>query len=86
MEIRRVRPQGQSSPRLHRHSEWCLHQYRTRFPRPMAAREYQYARRVWHRPSDGGAYVLCRGLPMADAGQHAGTGRLAGWLAGCSWR
>lgn len=23
---------------------------------------------MWHRPSDGGAYVLCRGLPLPDAG------------------
>ena len=31
-----------------------------------AAREYQYARRVWHRPADGGCYVVCRGLALPD--------------------
>lgn len=36
LEIKRVKPQDQSAcQRLHKHSEWCLHQYRSRFPRPM---------------------------------------------------
>jgi hypothetical protein len=68
LDIRRVQPASQAGGRLHKHTEWCLHAYRSRFPRPMAAREYQYARRVWHRPSDGGCYVLCRGLALPDAG------------------
>lgn len=75
LEIRRVKPSSQPG-RLHKHTEWCLHQYRSRFPRPLAAREYQYARRVWHRPSDGGCYVICRGLPLPDAGGRAGGGAL----------
>ena len=140
LEIRRVKP-GSQPGRLHRHSEWALHSYLSRFPRPLvggwwggcrgkgwwwwwcrrggawlngrtgsaarpgvlpflhmhsccstctaalpppallptpppthslqAAREYQYARRVWHRPADGGCYVLCRGMPLPDAGAAA---------------
>jgi hypothetical protein len=30
------------------------------FPKPMASRSYIYARRVWHRPSDGGCYCLSK--------------------------
>lgn len=39
-------------------------QYRCRYPTPLAAREYVYARRVWDR-SDGGCYVVSRacGVP-----------------------
>lgn len=44
--------------RLSKHSEWCLHKYVSKFPRPMAARQYVYARRVWHRPCDGGCYAI----------------------------
>lgn len=40
----------------------------------MAAREYTYARRVWHRPSDGGCYAICRSLgPGAAALAAAGA-------------
>lgn len=41
-------------------SESCLHRYVSRFPGPMASREYSYARRVWHREADDGCYVICR--------------------------
>ena len=78
LEIRRVRPASQPG-RLRKHTEWCLHQYRSRFPRPLAAREYQYARRVWHRPCDGGCYVVCRGLPLPDAGE-ARCRQAGAWL------
>lgn len=40
---------------------------RFRFPKPMAPRDYVYARRVWGRPCDGGAYVVCRACPRPEA-------------------
>lgn len=36
------------------------------FPKPMASRSYIYARRVWHRPSDGGCYCLARSCVYPD--------------------
>lgn len=60
--IKRVLPPGAS--RLSKHAESCLHKYTSRFPRPMAPREYNYARRVWHRPSDGGCYVICKAMNL----------------------
>ena len=38
-----------------------------------AARVYGYTRRVWHRPSDGGCYMVCRSanLPPAATGTRA---------------
>ncbi len=33
---------------------------RSRFPAPMAQREYVYARRVWAKADDGGCYVVCK--------------------------
>ncbi len=33
---------------------------RTRFPPPMAQREYVFARRVWHKADDGGCYCVSR--------------------------
>ncbi|KAL6778116.1 hypothetical protein ACKKBG_A16975 [Auxenochlorella protothecoides x Auxenochlorella symbiontica] len=47
--------------------ESCLQKYRSRFPRPMASREYHYARRVWDRPADGGCYALCRDVELPGA-------------------
>lgn len=38
----------------------CLQKFRTKFPRPMASREYHYARRVWPRTVDGGCYAINR--------------------------
>ncbi|KAK9805498.1 hypothetical protein WJX72_001542 [[Myrmecia] bisecta] len=46
------------------HGESKLAQYRAKFPRPMAARDYIYGRRVWGRPSDGGCYVVNVGLDL----------------------
>jgi hypothetical protein len=76
---------GQSSSSRHP-SESCMHRYVSRFPRPMAAREYRYARRVWHRPSDGGCYVVCRSCDFppqsrCDA-QEGGRGGAAAAAAG----
>eukprot|EP00798_Chlamydomonas_sp_ICE-L_P002762 gene2762-12633_t len=52
---------------------------RTKFPPPMAQREYVYARRVWRKPDDGGCYIVtlagahpapppagCRSLLVSD--------------------
>lgn len=41
-----------------------------------AARVYSYARRVWHRPNDGGCYMICRatklpGRKLAPPRMHA---------------
>ena len=36
---------------------------RTRFPPPMAQREYVYARRVWYKPDDGGCYCISKNCP-----------------------
>lgn len=36
---------------------------RCRFPPPMAARDYVYARRVWAKPDDGGCYIVSRSTP-----------------------
>jgi hypothetical protein len=37
------------------------------FPKPMASRSYIYARRVWHRPSDGGCYCLSKACSFESA-------------------
>lgn len=60
----------QQQQHVSRHAESCIHQYISRFPRPMAPREYTYARRVWNRPSDGGCYVIAR---HADGLNNEGT-------------
>ncbi|KAF5838230.1 hypothetical protein DUNSADRAFT_3210 [Dunaliella salina] len=41
----------------------CYMYSRTRFPPPMAARQYIYARRVWLKTDDGGCYVVSRAAP-----------------------
>ena len=33
---------------------------RTKFPPPMASREYTYVRRCWSKPDDGGCYCISR--------------------------
>jgi hypothetical protein len=58
-----------AAARAARHAESCVHAYLSRFPRPMAPRRYLYARRVWHRPADGGCFAICRGCaPPPGAG------------------
>jgi hypothetical protein len=73
VEVRRVAPAGEARPS--RHAESCLHRYISRFPRPMAPREYAYARRVWHRPADGGCYAICRDCDLPDDGAAGGGAR-----------
>jgi hypothetical protein len=55
---------------------------KTRFPPPMASREYVYARRVWHKPDDGGCYCLTRvcdhEAPPALGGRVVRCGRTDG--------
>ena len=43
--------------------------HRVRYPRPMADREYVYARRVWHRQADGGAYIINTAAKHPEAPQ-----------------
>ena len=39
LDIRRCPPTGHpAGAHVHKHSEWCLHQYRSRFPRPLVRR------------------------------------------------
>lgn len=58
-------PPGET--RVYKHSESCMHRYISRFPRPLSGRMYEYARRVWTRPSDGGCYAICRQCPLPSA-------------------
>eukprot|EP00878_Enallax_costatus_P021596 GHUV01022880.1.p1 GENE.GHUV01022880.1~~GHUV01022880.1.p1 ORF type:complete len:550 (+),score=197.63 GHUV01022880.1:1412-3061(+) len=54
-----------SSPEVLPHENGIL-QALVQFPKPMASRSYMYARRVWHRPSDGGCYCLSKSCYYAD--------------------
>ncbi|KAK9820651.1 hypothetical protein WJX81_006833 [Elliptochloris bilobata] len=47
--------------------------FRARWPRPMASREYVYARRVWPRPSEGGCYSVSRACDHTVAPQPRGV-------------
>lgn len=58
---------------------------RSRFPTPMAQREYLYARRVWSKADDGGCYMVSRGMtthpcPPATSGR---TVRVTDFVSGC---
>ena len=64
-----LRPIPEGCSRASRHAESCVHSFLSKFPVPMAARRYDYARRVWHRPSDGGCYVVCRSCDVAEEEQ-----------------
>lgn len=55
-------PPGET--RVSKHSESCMHRYICRFPRPLSGRNYEYARRVWTRPSDGGCYAICKACTL----------------------
>ena len=46
---------------------------RTRWPRPLAARKYVYARRVWPRAGDGGCYSVSRACGHRAAPQARGV-------------
>lgn len=59
---RREMPPGES--RISKHAESCLQRYVSRFPRPLSARRYEYARRVWTRPSDGGCYAISKSCSL----------------------
>ena len=37
---------------------------RAKWPRPLASREYLYARRVWDRPADGGCYCVAAAVDV----------------------
>ncbi|GAB4816531.1 hypothetical protein N2152v2_003577 [Parachlorella kessleri] len=81
MEIQRVKPPSAAHHPPH-NSECSLHRFRCRFPMPMAPRVYNYARRVWHRPADGGCYAICRTTQLPDTvGRGGGGGGGFGWPA-----
>lgn len=63
LEVLRPTPAG--CTRASRHAESCLHSYLSKFPGPLASRRYNYARRVWHRPSDGGCYSIAQCCEIA---------------------
>lgn len=65
LEILRPIPDGCS--RASRHAESCLQSYLSKFPGPLASRRYNYARRVWHRPSDGGCYSIAQHCEISPA-------------------
>lgn len=65
--VHRAIPPG--CTRASRHSESCMHSYISKFPRPMAPRRYDYARRVWHRPADGGCYAICQSCDVSEVVQ-----------------
>jgi len=62
-------PPGES--RISKHAESCMHRYVSRFPRPLSGRTYEYARRVWTRPSDGGCYAICKSCDLPSGDQPA---------------
>jgi hypothetical protein len=64
LEVLRPTPAGCS--RASRHAESCLHSYLSKFPGPLASRRYNYARRVWHRPSDGGCYTIAQSCEISS--------------------
>ncbi len=55
-------PPGET--RISKHSESCMQRYICRFPRPLSGRSYEFARRVWTRPDDGGCYAICKSCPL----------------------
>ncbi len=55
-------PPGET--RISKHSESCMQRYICRFPRPLSGRSYEFARRVWTRPHDGGCYAICKSCPL----------------------
>ena len=63
------RPTPPGCSRASRHSESCMHSYISKFPRPMTSRRYDYARRVWHRPADGGCYAICQSCEVPEVAE-----------------
>jgi hypothetical protein len=75
LEVLRPTPEGCS--RASRHAESCLHSYLSKFPGPLASRRYNYARRVWHRPSDGGCYTIAQGCEITSDAINAAAAHSA---------
>jgi hypothetical protein len=80
LEVLRPTPAG--CTRASRHAESCLHSYLSKFPGPLASRRYNYARRVWHRPSDGGCYVISQHCGITDEALTAAASSSASALDG----
>ncbi len=58
------------------HALSCVQQYRCRYPAPMAARQYVYARRVWRRPRDGAYYIISHACAPPACGLAVNNGRV----------
>jgi len=78
--VERELPAG--SVRLSRHAESCLHRYISRFPRPLSPRTYEYARRVWTRPSDGGCYAISKSCDLPTKGPQKYV-QVKEYISGC---
>ena len=66
------------------HGESGMMYARVSFPKPMAARTYVYARRVWPRPCDGGCYCLAKSSSHPAAPKVSGRGVLVqDYVSGC---
>ncbi|KAG2442268.1 hypothetical protein HXX76_002355 [Chlamydomonas incerta] len=57
---------------------------RTKFPPPMASREYTYVRRCWAKPDDGGSYCISRACVACPPAGVAGgrTVRVTDFVSG----
>ena len=78
--VERDLPPGVS--RQSRHAESCLHRYISKFPTPLGARKYEYARRVWNRPSDGGCYAISKSCELPSPGPNRYV-QVKEYISGC---
>eukprot|EP00890_Picochlorum_soloecismus_P005170 jgi/Picsp_1/5654/NSC_03013-R1_lipid-binding start domain-containing protein len=78
--VERDLPPGVS--RQSRHAESCLHRYISKFPTPLGARKYEYARRVWNRPSDGGCYAISKSCELPSPGPNKYV-QVKEYISGC---
>jgi hypothetical protein len=78
--VERDLPPGVS--RQSRHAESCLHRYISKFPTPLGARKYEYARRVWNRPSDGGCYAISKSCELPSPGPNKYV-KVKEYISGC---
>lgn len=82
--VERDKPDGSS--RVSRHAESCLHRYISKFPRPLSARSYEYARRVWTRPSDGGCYAISKSCTLPSGHGQKKYVLVKEYISGCRIR
>ncbi|KAI8102534.1 hypothetical protein M9435_006132 [Picochlorum sp. BPE23] len=80
------RDKSEGCNRVSRHAESCLHRYISKFPRPLSARSYQYARRVWTRPSDGGCYAISKSCTLPSGNGQNKYVLVKEYISGCRIR